>query len=53
MIELNRIHCLDALEGLRELPDNFADIIIADSPYNIGKDFGVFKESLSKSVRNV
>ncbi len=48
MITLNRIHCMDVLEGLRELPDNFADIIIADPPYNIGKDFGVFKESWSQ-----
>ena len=44
-IELNRIYLKDALEGLKELPDNFADIIIADPPYNIGKDFGVFKEN--------
>ena len=48
MITLNRIYCMDVLEGLRELPDNFADIIIADPPYNIGKDFGVFKESWSR-----
>ena len=44
-IELNRIYLKDALEGLKELPDNFADIIIADPPYNVGKDFGVFKEN--------
>ena len=44
-IKLNEIYLKDAIEGLKELPDNFADIIIADPPYNIGKDFGIFKEN--------
>ncbi len=42
-IGLNKIYLKDALEGLRQLPNNFADIIIADPPYNLGKDFGTFK----------
>jgi len=48
MLELNRIYKMDAIEGLKRLPKNFADIIIADPPYNIGKDFGTFKESWSR-----
>jgi len=31
---------MDALEGLREIPDNSVDIVLIDPPYNIGKDFG-------------
>lgn len=34
------IHNQDCILGLQELSDNTADIIIADPPYNIGKDFG-------------
>jgi len=30
----------DVIEGLREIDNNSVDIIIADPPYNIGKDFG-------------
>lgn len=30
----------DCIEGMKKLPDNSAQIIIADPPYNIGKDFG-------------
>jgi site-specific DNA-methyltransferase (adenine-specific) len=30
----------DSLQELPKLPDNSAQIIIADPPYNIGKDFG-------------
>ncbi len=39
-LPLNKIICGDALKELRKLPDGSCDIIIADPPYNIGKDFG-------------
>ncbi|MDR0942417.1 MAG: site-specific DNA-methyltransferase [Holosporales bacterium] len=40
MFEKNKIHLQDCIVGVKELPDNSMDIIIADPPYNIGKDFG-------------
>ncbi len=36
----NTIENIDCLIGMKNLPDNSIDIIIADPPYNIGKDFG-------------
>ena len=30
----------DCIDGMKEIEDNMADIIICDPPYNIGKDFG-------------
>ena len=36
----NIIENTDCLIGMKNLPDNSVDIIIADPPYNIGKDFG-------------
>lgn len=36
----NTIHQQDCITGMREVADESADIIIADPPYNIGKDFG-------------
>ena len=38
---LNKINNLDVIEGLQKLNSKSVDIIIADPPYNIGKDFGV------------
>ena len=35
----------DCLEELPQLPDGCANLIIADPPYNLNKDFGVWKES--------
>lgn len=37
---INKIFCEDVIEGLKKLPSNSVDIIIADPPYNIGKNFG-------------
>jgi len=39
-LPLNKIIYKDAIVGLKKLPDKSCDIIIADPPYNIGKDFG-------------
>jgi len=35
-LELNRIYQMDCIEGMRLLPDESVDLIIADPPYNIG-----------------
>lgn len=35
-LELNRIYQMDCLEGMRLLPDDSVDLIIADPPYNKG-----------------
>ena len=35
MIELNKIHCMDCLELMKEIPDNYFDLVLTDSPYGI------------------
>ena len=42
-LEMDKIHHLDCIEGMKTLESESVDIIIADPPYNIGKDFGVKK----------
>lgn len=39
-MKTNYIENIDCIEGIKQLPDRSVDIIIADPPYNIGKDFG-------------
>lgn len=34
MLELNKIYCVDVLEGLRQLDDESVDLIITSPPYN-------------------
>ena len=36
----NRVFCEDAVKGIARLPDGVVDLILADPPYNLGKDYG-------------
>jgi site-specific DNA-methyltransferase (adenine-specific) len=36
----NKIILSDCIEGMKKIPDNSIHTIVADPPYNIGKDFG-------------
>jgi site-specific DNA-methyltransferase (adenine-specific) len=36
----NKIILSDCIEGMKQIPDNSIHTIVADPPYNIGKDFG-------------
>ena len=36
----NRIFCEDALTGLHRIPDGSVDLLLADPPYGLGKDYG-------------
>ena len=46
-MELNKIYCMDCLEGMKQMEDNSVDLILTDPPYNInfesnrGKNFKV------------
>lgn len=37
---LNRVFCEDALKGISRLPDHSIDLVLADPPYGLGKDYG-------------
>jgi site-specific DNA-methyltransferase (adenine-specific) len=37
---LDRVFCEDALSGMARLPDASIDLIVADPPYGLGKDYG-------------
>ena len=37
---LNRVFCEDALAGMARIPDGAIDLIVADPPYGLGKDYG-------------
>ena len=37
MIDVDKIYCIDVLEGLKKLPDNSIDLIVTSPPYNKGR----------------
>jgi site-specific DNA-methyltransferase (adenine-specific) len=44
---LNKITNIDVLDGLKQLENESADIVLIDPPYNIGKDFGNNNDKLA------
>lgn len=45
---INKIHCVDCLEFMKEMPDGCVDLCIADPPFNVGKDYGNFDDRKSR-----
>lgn len=43
MIEINKIHNIDCIEGMKEIEENSIDLIVTSPPYNIGKGGSAFK----------
>jgi site-specific DNA-methyltransferase (adenine-specific) len=37
---IDQVLNIDALEAIPQIPDNSIDLIVADPPYNLGKDYG-------------
>lgn len=40
MLELNKIHLCDCLDGLKQLDDNSIDLVVTSPPYNLGSKKG-------------
>ena len=36
MLELNKVHLMDCMEGMADIPDNYFELAIVDPPYGIG-----------------
>jgi len=49
---INKIHVGDCIAGMQELPSECANLIIADPPYNLSKDYGKIAPMVSRSKRD-
>lgn len=45
-ISINKIYCGDCLEVMKDIPENSIDLIITSPPYNVGKDYGAYKDEV-------
>ena len=45
-MKINKIYNEDCLEGMKKIPDNSIDLVLTSPPYNIGIDYGVYKDNL-------
>jgi site-specific DNA-methyltransferase (adenine-specific) len=46
VLDINKFHLIDVVEGLKTIKDKSVDIVLIDPPYNIGKDFGLCKDNM-------
>lgn len=46
MLELNKIYNVTCYEGLKQLNNGSVDLAWTDPPYNVGKDYGPYKDNL-------
>ena len=44
---ISKIICGDCLEVMKEMPDRCVDLVLTDPPYNVKKDYGIFKDRLT------
>lgn len=52
-IEKNNVYCVDCLEGMKQLPNNFVDLTITSPPYNAGNNVrGNFYEEYKDNLTN-
>jgi site-specific DNA-methyltransferase (adenine-specific) len=47
---LNVVHCGDALEILKNYPDNSIDLAFADPPYNLQKDYNSYDDEQNRTA---
>lgn len=40
LLQTNIVYNTDFLEGVKEIPDSSIDLVVADPPYGLGKDYG-------------
>ncbi len=48
MLEVNRIYELDCLKGMRLIDAGAVDLVVTSPPYNIGIDYGKYKDRLPR-----
>ena len=46
----NRVHCGDVIAGIDRIPDASIDLILADPPYGLGKDYGNDSDKLDTAA---
>lgn len=45
MLELNKIHNMDCIEGMKLLPENSIDLVCSSPPYNVGIQYDVYEDN--------
>jgi len=47
-MEINKIYCMDCLDGMKQLNDKSIDVVVTSPPYNIGIKYNKYSDNLSR-----
>ncbi|ACV24714.1 DNA-methyltransferase [Methanocaldococcus fervens] len=47
-MEVNKIYCMDCLEGMKQLKDKSVDVVVTSPPYNIGIKYNKYSDNLGR-----
>ena len=50
-LELNKIYCMDCLEGMKQIEDNSVDLVVTDPPYGISYKSNYGSENYKKRIQ--
>ena len=42
---LNRVHNIDCIKGMKEMPEGCVDLCVTSPPYNVGIPYDVYKDN--------
>ena len=52
MLELNKVHLMDCMEGMADIPDNYFELAIVDPPYGVGASSSQFTREGKQTGRS-
>lgn len=53
LLELDKIYCMDCLDGIKLIEDNSIDLIVTDPPYEIENTKAGGKSKLARSIQQM
>jgi len=42
---INKVHCADCLELMKDIPDKSVDLVLTDPPYGVNLDYDIYQDT--------
>ena len=46
MLELNKLHLMDCMEGMKTFPDKYFDLCLTDPPYGVNLEYNTYNDTI-------
>ena len=45
MLELNKLYLMDCMEGMKQIPDKYFQLLLCDPPYGVGIEYSEYVDT--------